>query len=116
MHLGGFMGFVYRFFIFIASAYAILLILRECGITEKINPMRASDFVSVITIFLILYVVSAFLVALCYPILNLRIAMILFGITPFVLGKAASYKEIKTYSIIQILCVILSIMFLLLNY
>ena len=116
MYMSGTIGFVYRLFIFIASILAILLILRECGITKKLSPMKASDYVSVIAVFLILYSLGALTLAVFYPILNLRITMILFGVIPFVIGKVADYKKVRTYSIIQILCVILSILFLLFNY
>lgn len=111
-----FLEFLQKSFIFIAFVFAILLILRECGITKKLSPMRASDYVSVIAIFMVLYVISAILLVIFHYYFGVKITMLLFAIIPFAIGKAANYKEIKTYSIIQILCVILSIVYALSNY
>ena len=43
--------------LFCSSAFilSILLILRELGITKKLSPMRASDYVSAIACTMFLY-------------------------------------------------------------
>ena len=106
-----YLNFVLKSFAPIASVLLILLCLRELGITKKLSPMRASDYVSVIAIFLILYVINAFLIAVFYPLADVKISMVLFGIIPFAIGKAVKYEDVKVYSIIQILCVIFSIVY-----
>ena len=111
-----FLSFLLGLFIFVSLVFTILLILREFGITRKLSPMKASDYVSGIAIFLILYVISTFLLVVYHQNLQFRITMALFGIIPFAIGKAVNFKRVKTYSIIQILCVILSMVYALSNY
>ena len=108
-----FLNFSLHSFVVIAAILAILLILREFGITKKLSPMRASDYVSVIAIFLVIYVINAFLIMIFNPLIDVRISMALFGIIPFVIGKMVKYEDVKLYSTIQILCVIFSIVYVL---
>ena len=101
--------------IFLKITYLILvliltasLILRECGITKKLSPMGASDFVSSIAGFFFGYVICAFLLALFLSGWSEKFIMLMFAASPFIIGKLATYQKIKIYSIIQIACIIIS--------
>lgn len=101
-------------FLLTAIILTILLIIREFGITKKLSPMRASDFVSSIAGFLFAYIIFAILLSILISGWVNKCVMIFFAISPFIIGKLVTYQKVKIYSIIQILCVILSIVYLIL--
>ena len=92
-------------------AFLLLMILREIGVTKRLTPMRASDYVSSMAMFLLAYIVFAFLIAIFIPSWINKIIFSLFGISPFIIGKLVTYQKVKKYSIMQILCVILSLLY-----
>ena len=91
----------------------ILLILRELGITKKMSPMKASDFVSTIAGFLFAYITIALLLAISVDRVFSKAVTIIIAISPFIIGKLVTYQKVKIYSIIQILCVIFSLIYVL---
>lgn len=100
--------------IFGLSSFTLILLMlfREMGITKRLSPMRASDYISSMAIFLLAYVVFAFLLAIFTPSGLNKIIFALFGISPFIIGKLVTYYTVKRYSILQILCVILSLVYI----
>ena len=102
--------------IFGVSAFllAVLLILREKGYTKDFSPMKASDYISGLAGLMFFYVVSACLVAILIDGAIIKIVMLLFGLSPFIIGKLVTYEKVKIYSIIQIACIILSLICLVL--
>ena len=95
-----------------AFVLTILLVLREFGITKKLSPMKASDYVSTIAGFLFVYVITAIIIVFKEGGLTDKAVMLFFAISPFVIGRLVTYEKVKIYSIIQILCVILSLGYL----
>ena len=95
----------------LAFILLLLMLFRELGITKKLSPMRASDYISSMAGFLLLYIVFAFVLAIFTPIGINKMVMALFGISPFIIGKLVTYKNVRVYSFIQILCVILSLVY-----
>ena len=101
-------------FLLTAIILTILLIIREFGITKKLSPMRASDFVSSIAGFLFAYIIFAILLSIFISGWVNKCVMIFFAISPFIIGKMVTYQKVKIFSTIQIICVILSIVYLIL--
>lgn len=95
----------------LAFGLIVLMILRELGITKKLSPMRASDYVSSMAGLLFAYIIFAFALAAFVPGGINKIILALFGISPFIIGKLVTYKKVKMYSFIQIVCVILSLVY-----
>lgn len=95
-------------FILAALLLTLLMLVRECGITKKMSPMKASDFVSSIALFVFLYVFFALLLVFILPGLHNKLIMVIFAISPFVIGKLVTYQTVKLYSFIQILCIVIS--------
>ncbi len=100
------------FFIISAIILAISLFIanilfsRNCrNILSKCTP--------IIAIFLIVYFLSCLSMIIIIPQITHKFIMVLFAASPFIIGKFVTYKKLKYYSIIQILCVILSIVFVL---
>ena len=89
--------------------FVILFSIRAFGEFKDLGKLSA--FVSCIAMFLLLYIMFAVCLALIVPNLINKLIIILFALSPFVIGKIVTYKKLKLYSIIQILCVILSIWF-----
>ena len=106
-----YLGIMKSLFIFAGCLLTLLLIIREFGITKKISPMKASDYVSLIAGIMFVYVVCAFLIAIFFPGIHKKITMILFGLMPFIIGKLVTYKKVHFYSIIQMVCIIPSIVY-----
>ncbi len=89
--------------------FVILFSIRAFGKFKDLGKL--SPFVSSIAIFLLLYVFFEFILAIFVSGLINKLVIILFALSPFLIGKIVTYKKLKFYSIIQILCVILSIGF-----
>ncbi|MCQ2744069.1 MAG: hypothetical protein MJ230_04640 [bacterium] len=94
-----------------AFILTLLMILREFGITKNLSPMKASDYVSSMAGFMFAYILFSFILATFIPGGINKIVLALFGFSPFIIGKLVTYQKVKTYSFLQILCVILSIVF-----
>ena len=98
-------------FLGVALILTFLLVIRELGVTKKMSPMRASDFVSSMAGLMLGYVILAFLLALFLKGIQVKFTMALFGFMPFIIGKIVTYKKVHFYSIIQIVCIIVSIVY-----
>ena len=99
-------------FIAVAAILTLLLIIRECGLTKHLSPVKLSHYISLIAGFLFAYIILA--VALSFFIsgsIN-KLMMLIFAISPFIIGKLVTYQKVKFYSIIQIVCVIFSLGYL----
>ena len=62
----------------------------------------------------ICYIFTGIVLVLLLPNVKYKILMSIFTLSPFIIGKLVSYKKLRFYSIIQILCVILSVVFVIL--
>ena len=89
-------------FIITGIFLVVLLSLRKY-ISAKINDnLKVSAFISVIAGFLLLYVILAVLLAIIVPNIILKIFMVFFAASPFIIGRLATYEKIKIYGFIQI--------------
>ena len=100
-------------FVLICGILTVLLVLREFGITKKMSGMRASDYISTVSAFLLGYIIFAFLLAIFLPYLLHKAVMLVLGFSPFIIGKLATYQKLKVYSIIQIFVIFLRGIYLL---
>ena len=73
--------------------------------------VKQSAFVALIGGMFIFYVLLGFVLTVLLPGLLQKLIIFVFAISPFIIGRVVSYKKLKIYSIIQILCVIFSIVF-----
>ncbi len=71
-----------------------------------------SIFVTIVAIMLFLYILSCFAMSVFCPNYFNKFMMLMFGLSPFIIGRLAVYEKLKKYSAIQVLCVILSLVFL----
>ncbi len=101
------------FFCFIAIFLALLLTLRVLFDNIFKNNNKLSPVVALIGGLFLLYTLIGLILSLVYPNILNKFIMFLFSLSPFIIGKLVSYKRLRLYSIIQVLCVIFSIGFVL---
>lgn len=75
--------------------------------------MKKSDYVAGIALLFALYVLSALITAILIPNIYCKIVMILFALSPFIIGKMATYEKEKIYTVFQILSILASGIFVL---
>lgn len=86
------------------------LIVLELGILKKFPPMKASDIMSAFAATLLLYVINSLILFFFVSGIS-RIYMLLFGLTPFIIGYFAKYKALRIFTFIQILIFICGIIY-----
>lgn len=101
-------------FIVIAGLFGLALIINKTYIVNLKDNLKKSDYVAYIAMLLAIYVVSAIAVGLLIPNIYKKFVMILFGLSPFIIGRLATYEKEKFYTAIQFICVILSSVFVIL--
>lgn len=98
-------------FILASICTVVQMTMLNLGITKRMSPMKASDFVSSVTAMLLLYV-------LCGLILTVLISgktkfiMLFLAIMPFLAGYFAQYKTYETFTRIQNLIMICGIIYI----
>ncbi len=90
-------------FITFAILFIISVLIFKLCTKLKYNKIKTSAFVPMIAIFLGAYIILAIIFAFFKPY------MLIFALLPFVIGKFATYKTEGLYSLIQIFCIIISI-------
>ena len=89
----------------------LMTVLFSLRVFVKKDFVKQSGFVALIGGTFIVYVLCGLGISVFLPGLIKKIIMIIFAISPFIIGKLVSYEKLKFYSIIQILCVILSVVY-----
>ena len=69
-----------------------------------------SKYVPVLAFMFILYLLLMLIIIWFIKGILLKVIMFILFLSPFIIGKLVSYKKLSCYSIIQILCVILSML------
>lgn len=95
-YIFGFSGLIFAFLLSILTFY---------------HSPKLSKYVPLIAGLLILYCLTAILLVFFAPNNLYRLILLIFGLSPFIIGRMVSYEKLKKYSFIQTLCVILSVMF-----
>ena len=84
--------------------FILSIIIHKLFISKIKDAMEISNFIALIVIFMALYIIFGIILALKYNLIYL-----IFALSPFIIGKFATYNTEKIYSIIQIICVLISI-------
>ena len=95
----------------ISLAFALLLAFRIFLPDLFKNNSKLSPVMALLGGLLVFYIlVGVVLICIFSSLLNKAI-MLIFVLSPFIIGKFVTYEKLKIYSIIQLLCVILSLVF-----
>ena len=102
-------------YIFIAISVLLILALSFRIFFPKIfeNNNKISPVIAFIAGLILLYIFLGLILTIFLPTVKYKLIILLFTLSPFIIGKLVTYKKLKFYSIIQLFCVILSVGFLL---
>ncbi len=91
--------------LFIISGILLVILLssREFIALKIKDNLKVSAFVSFIAGILLIYIILAILLAILGEGGFYKVLMAFFGVSPFIIGRLASYEKVKFYSFIQIL-------------
>ncbi len=94
-------------YIVVAAALFTLITFGKLFVFHKKEAVFVSDYTSSIALFLVLYV----LLSLFAMVLN-PVVFFAFAISPFALGFIAKYETEKYFTILQLLILVLSVVFI----
>ena len=101
-------------FVLFGILFVLSVIINKIYVKNLKDNMKISDYIAFLAICLALYIISAiFAVFFIHP-LKYKLVMAFFAILPFIVGKLATYKYEWLFTLIQIISVCLSILFVLL--
>ena len=102
-------------YIFIASGilFCIFLIMHKAYVSKLNDNMKKSDYVACLAVLLSIYILSAVITGVMIPDWYKKVLMLLFAISPFIIGKIATYEKEKMYTGIQIISIVISAAFVL---
>ena len=100
-------------FIIVGSLLCLSLIVNKVYICKIKDNIKKSNYVAGIAGLLALYIIFAFIISIFIPQYYNKILMLLFALSPFIIGKFASYEKELLYTSIQFICVLLSTIYIL---
>ena len=101
-------------FVSISILLTILFSLRTFLPNLFKDSKKNSPFMALLAGLFITYILSGLFLCALIPTLKYKLIMLIFTLSPFIIGKLVTYKKLKFYSIFQIFCVILSMVFIIL--
>ena len=102
-------------FIFIAGLLVFILSLYKLFICKLKRTSKTSLYISFMTGILLIYILSAVLLVIFEPEIWSKIIILIFGLSPFIIGRLATYEKENMYSWIQIGTITLGIFYVLLT-
>ncbi len=101
--------------IFIISGllFVLSIIVHKLYVSKQKDMMKASHFIAAMAIFMGIYILSGIILSFLIPNFLYRLLIIVFALSPFIIGKLATYEKEKIYSFIQVFCVLISLVFIL---
>ena len=91
--------------------FTLSVLIYKLYISKQKDIMKASHYVASMAIFMALYILSGIALAFIVPNITHKALVLLFALSPFIIGKIATYNTEKIYSAIQIICVLISVVF-----
>lgn len=90
----------------------LFIIYGKVFVFKKQDAIFVSNFCALIALLLTLYVILSFLYAIIEPALISKLIMILFGLTPFLIGRIATYNSEKYFTTLQVCFILISTWYL----
>lgn len=98
-------------FISIGILLCTALILNKTHFCKLTNNIQKSNCVAAIGGLLTFYVIFAMIIAFFIPNVYDKLVMFIFAISPFIIGKFATYEKEPLFTIIQFFCVLISVIY-----
>ena len=97
-----------------ACAFCFCVVINKI-FTKKLRQdgEKYSDFIATMSFFLAFYVIFAILDCFLISDIKNKLIMLLFALSPFIIGKVATYEQEKMYSILQLTVILYSALFVL---
>ena len=95
----------------VSITLSLLLAFRVFFPNVLKNNNKLSPVMALLGGLFVFYILIGVMLIFILPLLVYKIIMLFFVFSPFIIGKLVTYQKLKIYSIIQILCVILSLVF-----
>ena len=104
---------MYLKIVFLVSAIlmTMMLLFYKLYLQKRKRTEKTAEYISVLVFVFVLYVMSAVLCAIFIPGIMNKVLMMFFAISPFIIGKMATYEKETFYSYIQIFCLVVSIFY-----
>ncbi len=93
-------------FLVITALLFLLILLGNLFIFDKKHPVIVGRYATVITVFIVLYCISAFFLLFKGGAVN-RLVIGFLLLSPFIIGKLVTYKTIKIFTFVQLLVLVL---------
>jgi len=100
-------------FLTMGISFIICVIAHKLYFSKLKDRIKAGNFVSIMTFFLAFYIIFGLIEIFFIKGITNKILMLLFALSPFIIGKLATYKYEKIYTILQVLCILISVSFIL---
>ena len=100
-------------FILISIVLALMLSIYKLFLAKQKRTPAISSFVSAIAGVMLTYILCAFVFSIYISGMLNKLIIILLGISPFIIGKFATYEKENIYSYIQIFIVSFGIFYVL---
>ncbi len=92
--------------------FILSIIIHKLYISKQKDIMKASHFVAGMAIFMGIYILSGIVLSFSVKGIINKLIILLFALSPFIIGRFATYKYVKIYSLIQIICILISIFYI----
>ena len=87
--------------------FVFSIIIHKLFVSKIKDNMKISHFLALMAILMGLYIIFGIIYSL-----KTNLLFLFFALSPFIIGRLATYEKEKIYSFLQILCVLLSIILL----
>ncbi len=102
------------FFITFGLLYIILVILHKLYFSKLKDNVKISNYVAIIAFMLAFYILSGLALTCLIKGIFHKLIILFFSLSPFIVGRFATYKKEKLYTILQFILIVLSIAFIIL--
>ncbi len=101
-------------FVINAIILASMITYGKLFVFRKRKPQFVSDYCATIAIFIAIYSILSIVFAWLMPTTNAKLIMLAFALSPFAIGLCATYHTEKYFTLIQILLVAISAIYVVL--
>ena len=96
------------FYIISGLLFIVLLLGHKFYIKNQKDNIKISNYVAAMGFSLAFYVVLGLILSIFS---RFHIIMLLFALSPFIIGKFATYKTKNIFAYIQVICMLISLIF-----
>ena len=96
-------------FIVFGCLFVLALVTGKLYDFKLKDTIFVSNYIALMTAFIGMYCVTGFILMFKEPFIQLKLLLLLFSLSPFILGQFAAYKSEKFFTLLQILIIIASI-------